>query len=165
VVVDPSEKCLNVRIVDLLRTPAPADICFEVAADVERWPEILSHYRWVKFRRKDGLAKGLVEMAAWRPFPGFGYPTWWLSEMEHDTESRTVTYTHVGGITKGMDVWWEVIAEGDQTLLRIVHEWSGPKWPIIGEFAADYVIGPHFVHVIASRTLAGIAAEAERRSA
>lgn len=153
------------RIVDLLRTTAPADICFEVAADVERWPEILSHYRWVKFRRKDGFAKGLVEMAAWRPFPGFGYPTWWLSEMEHDAESRTVTYTHVGGITKGMDVWWEVIAEADETLLRIVHEWKGPNWPVIGGFAANRVIGPHFVHVIASRTLAGIAAEAERRSA
>lgn len=153
------------RTVDVLRTTASPDVCFEVAADVERWPDILSHYRWVRFQRKDGFARGLVEMAAWRPFPGFGYPTWWASEMDHDRTTRTVTYKHVGGITTGMDVWWEVIDEGDQTLLQIIHEWDGPRWPLIGRFAANWVIGPHFIHAIASRTLAGIVAEAERRSA
>lgn len=153
------------RTVDLLHANAPADLCFEIAADVERWPDILPHYRWVRFQDKEGFAKGRVEMAAWRPFPGFGYPTWWLSEMEHDPETRTVTYKHIGGITKGMDVWWDVIEEPDKTLLRIVHEWDGPRWPLIGGLAASLVIGPHFIHAIASRTLAGIVAEAERRSA
>jgi len=153
-----------VRTVDEHTTSAPADICFQVAADVERWPEILSHYRWVKFRQKDGFARGVVEMAAWRSFPLVSYPTWWLSEMEHDLEDRTVRYRHIGGITKGMDVAWEVREESDGTLLRIVHEWSGPSWPLIGGFAAQSVIGPHFVQHIAGRTLAGIAAEAERQS-
>lgn len=153
------------RTTDLQYTSAPPDLCFEIAADVEKWPSILSHYRWVRFRRKDGFAQGLVEMAAWRPFPGFGYPTWWASEMHHDPEARTVTYKHVGGITTGMDVWWEVLEEGDRTLLRIVHEWTGPRWPLIGGFAARAVIGPHFIKAIASRTLLGIAAEAERRNA
>lgn len=153
------------RTVDLLHANAPADLCFEVAADVERWPDILPHYRWVRFQEKEGFAQGRVEMAAWRPFPGFGYPTWWVSDMEHDAESRTVTYKHVDGITKGMDVWWEVIEEPDKTLLRIVHEWDGPRWPLIGGLAANLVIGPHFIHAIASRTLAGIVVEAERRSA
>lgn len=152
------------RTVDEHNTSAPADVCFQVAADVERWPEILSHYRWVKFRQKDGFARGVVEMAAWRSFPLVSYPTWWLSEMEHDPEDRTVRYRHIGGITKGMDVLWEVREESDGTLLRIVHEWSGPPWPLIGGFAAQSVIGPHFVQHIAGRTLAGIAAEAERQS-
>ena len=102
-------------------------------------------------------------MAAWRHFPLVRYPTWWLSEMEHDAQERTVRYRHIGGITKGMDVSWEVREQEGQTLLRIVHEWTGPSWPIIGGFAADTVIGPHFVQHIAGRTLAGIAAEAERR--
>jgi hypothetical protein len=37
--------------------------------------------------------------------------------------------------------------------LRIVHEWTGPPWPLIGGFAAERVIGPHFVDAIAGRTL------------
>jgi hypothetical protein len=62
-----------------------------------------------------------------------------------------------------MDVLWEVIPDGDgHTLLRITHAWGGPAWPLIGPFAADSVIGPHFIHFIASRTLAGVAREAER---
>jgi ribosome-associated toxin RatA of RatAB toxin-antitoxin module len=151
------------RTIDERVAEAPADACFQSAADVERWPEILPHYRWVRFRRKDGFARGLVEMAAWRHFGPVAYPTWWVSEMTHDAARRTVTYRHVDGITRGMDVLWEVIPSGEEhTLLRITHEWTGPVWPLIGGIAANEVIGPHFIHFIASRTLAGVAREAER---
>jgi hypothetical protein len=145
-------------------TAAPPLVCFEVAADVERWPEILPHYRRVAFRRKDGFARGLVEMAAWRDFAGpVRYPTWWVSEMEGDAAVPAVRYRHMGGITRGMDVVWEFHSRPQGTLIRIVHEWDGPAWPLIGHFAADHVIGPHFISFIAGRTLAGVAAEAERR--
>ncbi len=143
---------------------AAPDVCFQVAADVEEWPRILSHYRWVRFRRKDSFATGLVEMAAWRPFGVFRYPTWWASEMTHDEDKRIVRYRHVQGVTAGMDVIWSVAPIGDdRALLRIVHEWDGPPWPLIGALAAEWVIGPGFIHHIAQRTLAGVAAEAERR--
>lgn len=143
---------------------APADVSFRVAADVERWPEILPHYRWVRFQRKDGFAEGIVEMAAWRPFGPIRYPTWWVSEMEHDPAKRVVRYQHIDGITAGMDVIWEVTpVDTDRSHLRIVHEWTGPAWPLIGGVAADWVIGPHFISHIAGRTLQGVAAEAERR--
>jgi hypothetical protein len=46
--------------------------------------------------------------------------------------------------------------------VRIVHVWNGPSWPLIGAFAATNVIGPVFVHGIASRTLSGLARTAER---
>jgi len=151
------------RTIDERFAEAPADACFQVAADVERWPDILPHYRWVRFRRKDDFARGVVEMAAWRHFGPVGYPTWWLSDMHCDAKARTVTYRHIGGITKGMDVLWQVTPAGaGRSHLRIVHEWDGPPWPLIGGFAADHVIGPHFIHFIASRTLAGVAREAER---
>lgn len=154
------------RTLDERIAHAPADVCFRVAADVERWPDILPHYRWVRFLRRDGFATGLVEMAAWRWFGPIGWPTWWISEMEHDAERRTVAYQHVYGITQGMDVLWEVTPLGeDSSRLRIVHEWTGPEWPLIGGFAADKVIGPHFVSAIAGRTLAGVASEAERLAA
>ena len=153
------------RTVDERVSRAPPEHCFRAAADVERWPRILPHYRWVRFRAKEGFARGLVEMAAWRYFGPVGYPTWWVSRMDHDLERRTVSYRHVEGITRGMDVIWEISsrAEGG-TLLRVVHEWAGPGWPLVGAATADLVIGPHFIHHIASRTLAGVAREAERRA-
>ena len=154
------------RTVDEHTAEAPADVCFQVAVDVERWPEILGHYRWVRFIRRDGFATGLIEMAAWRRFGPVGWPTWWISEMTHDPARRIVTYQHVYGITRGMDVVWEVTPVSERSSrLRIVHDWTGPEWPLIGATAADWVIGPHFVSTIAGRTLAGVAQEAERRAA
>lgn len=152
------------RTVDEEECNAPPEVSFEVAADVERWPDILPHYRWVRFHEKEGFADGVVEMAAWRPFGPVKYPTWWLSEMQHDPDAHTVFYRHIDGITRGMDVRWEVRATGyGGSRLRIVHDWDGPVWPLIGRTAANLVIGPHFVSHIAGRTLAGIRAEAERR--
>jgi uncharacterized membrane protein len=143
------------RTVDKTRIRAPVARVLEAAADVERWPELLSHYRWVRLleRRPEG---GIVEMAAWRPFGPIGYPTWWVSEMRVDRSAPAVHYRHVRGITAGMDVVWRFVASGDGTDVTIVHEWPGPRWPLIGRAAAVLVIGPVFVHGIASRTLAGI---------
>ena len=144
---------------------APADICFEVGADVERWPDILPHYRWVRFQRKDAFAAGRVEMSAYRDFAGaLRWPTWWVSEMTCDAAVPVVRYRHVDGITTGMDVVWSFHEHARGTLVRIVHEWAGPRWPLIGGFAANHVIGPRFVSFIAGRTLAGVTAEAERRA-
>lgn len=144
---------------------APPGLCFRVAADVERWPELLPHYRWVRFHRKDGFGRGRVEMAAWRRFGPVGYPTWWVSEMDVREEEGLILYRHVDGITRGMDVRWEVIPREDgATRLRIVHEWEGPSWPLVGGFAAEHVIGPHFISHIAGRTLDGLSREAERRA-
>jgi len=144
---------------------APAAICFNVAADVEQWPAILPHYRWVRFHRKDAFGHGLVEMAAWRNFPaGIRYPTWWESDMRASADEPAVYYRHVRGITRGMDVKWEFhTIKSDQTHIRIVHEWPGPNWPLIRWIAANLVIGPHFISAIAQRTLAGVGREAERR--
>lgn len=149
--------------VDELLIRAPAADCFRIAADVERWPDILPHYRWVRFRTKTRFGRGRVEMAAWRNFVGpLRYPTWWLSEMRADPDEPAVHYRHVDGITRGMIVKWAFQPRGDSaTLVRITHEWDGPAWPLIGRFASERVIGPHFVSAIAQRTLAGVAAKAE----
>ena len=143
------------RTVDRIRIRAPVSQVLEAAADVERWPAVLSHYRWVRFleRRPDG---GLVEMAAWRPFGFVGYPTWWVSEMHVDRGAATVRYRHVRGITAGMDVVWRLVPTDGGTDVSIVHQWAGPAWPLVGAAAAEVVIGPVFIQGIASRTLAGI---------
>jgi uncharacterized membrane protein len=140
---------------------APVERVFDAARNVERWPELLGHYRWVRMleRRGDG---GTVEMAAWRPFGPLKYPTWWVSEMWVDRAAPAVHYRHVRGITTGMDVVWQLRQVEKETEVTIVHEWGGPAWPLIGAVAADAVIGPVFVHGIASRTLAGIRRVVER---
>ena len=142
---------------------APPSVCFRVAADVERWPDFLPHYRWVRFHDKRSFGHGIVEMSAWRRFPGgINYPTWWLSEMNAAESEPAVYYKHIQGVTRGMDVKWELNAKGSGTFVRLFHTWDGPRWPLISSIAADYVIGPHFVSAIAQRTLAGVAREAER---
>ena len=144
------------RTVDRIHMAAPPERVFRAAMDVEQWPVVLKHYRWVRMleRRENG---GLVEMAAWRPFGVFRYPTWWVSEMRIDREAKAVHYRHVRGITAGMDVVWQIKPANGGTEVTIVHDWSGPRWPLIGPSAARWVIGPVFIHGIASRTLAGIA--------
>jgi ribosome-associated toxin RatA of RatAB toxin-antitoxin module len=134
---------------------------FEIAADVARWPDHLSHYRFVKFRESDGARGGIVEMSANRPFGVADWPTWWLSEMQVDDARPAVRFRHIGGITTGMDVEWAFEPHAEGTQVRLVHVWDGPKWPVIGRFAAVAVIGPVFIHGIASRTLAGLARVAE----
>ncbi|MGH7717658.1 MAG: SRPBCC family protein [Gemmatimonadaceae bacterium] len=141
---------------------APVQAMFDVVRQVEEWPAHLSHYRWVRFSERSTDGGGVVEMAAWRPFGPVGWPTWWLSEMAVDAAAPIVRFRHIGGITTGMDVEWSFVPEGIGTRARVVHVWDGPRWPLVGVFAATAVIGPVFIHGIASRTLAGLAKVAER---
>jgi ribosome-associated toxin RatA of RatAB toxin-antitoxin module len=149
------------RTVDRISIRAPIEQVFQAAKDVERWPDILPHYRWVEVLRRQG-EQALVEMAAWRPFGLVKYPTWWVSEMRVDSAGKAVHYRHVRGITTGMDVVWQLEPGPAGTEVSIVHQWGGPRWPLVGPAAAQWVIGPVFVHGIASRTLAGIKRHVER---
>ena len=150
---------------------APIATIFELAKRVERWPEYLSHYRYVRFRERRPDGGGVVEMSAYRPFgspePGlrFNWPTWWLSEMTVNSTGPRIRFRHVGGITKGMDVEWAFTPMPGGTHVRILHVWDGPRIPLLGAWAATHLIGPVFIHGIASRTLAGLAAAAEGRGA
>ena len=143
----------------------PVRTVFSIVRDVERWPAHLGHYRWVRFRDRAPDGGGIVEMAAWRPFGVARWPTWWLSEMVVDDARPAVRFRHIGGITTGMDVEWAFEAVPEGTHVRLLHVWDGPHWPLIGVLAATTVIGPVFIHGIASRTLAGLGAAAERVAA
>jgi ribosome-associated toxin RatA of RatAB toxin-antitoxin module len=145
---------------------APLGRIFAVAAAVERWPTLLPHYRFVRYveRRADG--GGIVDMSANRPFGVLQWPTWWRSRMSvaipDGTRAPSIRFTHIGGMTTGMEVEWTFDQRAAGTRVRIVHLWDGPPIPLVGALAAVTVIGPVFVHGIASRTLAGLAAAAER---
>lgn len=176
VVLGPMPGSRLMTTIDAAHVRAPLSTIFELARDVERWPEHLAHYRFVRFTSRDDHGGGIVEMSANRPFGPVGWPTFWRSEMETISPGRTpsfaggtiapaIRFRHIGGITTGMDVVWEFAARGTGTDVRIVHVWDGPTWPVIGAFAARAVIGPVFVHGIASRTLAGLGRAAERIAA
>lgn len=152
---------------------APLATIFDLARQVELWPHYLPHYRYVRFRTRRSDGGGLVEMSANRPFqietPRGGlrinWPTRWVSEMAVDKNRQSIRFRHVGGITKEMEVEWSFSPSSAGTHVRIVHLWDGPRrLRLIGRLAATRVIGPVFVHGIASRTLAGLAAVAEREA-
>ena len=155
----------GMETVDQQVVRAPVSAIFALARDVERWPAHLAHYRRVTFVHRAADGGGLVHMSARRPFGPVAWPAWWESEMTVDAGRPAIRYRHVRGVTAGMDVEWTFTPHEEGTLARIVHVWNGPPWPLIGLFAATAVIGPVFVHGIASRTLAGLAGVAERRGA
>jgi hypothetical protein len=142
---------------------APMRLIFEIARQVEYWPALLSHYRSVRFGERASDGGGIVRMSANRPFGVLNWPTWWLSRMSVDERAPAIRFQHIGGVTKGMDVEWSFHAAEDGTRVRLLHVWDGPHWPLIGVVAATAVIGPIFVHGIASRTLEGLARVAERQ--
>lgn len=153
--------------IDEIDVRGTVEDCFRAGADVEMWPQILPHYRWVRFHEKHDFGTGRVEMAARRDFGPLPYPVWWVSEMRVDARRPRVIYRHVDGVTTGMDVEWSFHAlDAQTTRIQIVHDWPpGPSWPVPGfmrRAIARYVIGPIFIHHVASRTLAGIKGAVER---
>lgn len=162
----PMPAVARMRTVDQRIVHAPVETMFAIAADVERWPALLPHYRYVRFReRMHGT--GVVEMSANRPFGPLSWPTWWVSlmEVQHrtDVSPPLIRFRHIDGITRHMEVEWSFAPVTEGTHVTVLHLWNGPSWPLIGSAAARAVIGPVFVHGIASRTLEGLARAAERR--
>lgn len=136
---------------------ASIDRVFRLAADVQRWPDILPHYRWVRLRR-DENDRTIVEMAARRDF----IPIKWLSIQTIDLARRLIRYKHIGGVTRGMDVEWCFVDEGDKVTAIIVHEWD-PPWPLpmFIRRSIAFLAGELFIKVVADRTLQQIKHHAE----
>lgn len=127
-----------------------------LAADIERWPEILPHYRWVTLLDGGGDRK-TVEMAARRG----PIPVKWraIQEIERDGATPVIRYRHIWGVTKGMDVAWTFEPIEGAFKVRIDHDYT-PSWPVIGPLVgrpiAERIIGPQFVGAIAGKTLSTI---------
>jgi ribosome-associated toxin RatA of RatAB toxin-antitoxin module len=128
---------------------------YELASRVDRWPKLLPHYRWVQFHEGDPIGGGVVEMAARRDFGRLPWPVWWTSRMCCDPSALLVRYTHVAGITSGMEVLWRIESAESGSRVTILHEWDGgprfcgPVAPAVGRG----IVGPLFVHHVAAQTL------------
>lgn len=134
-------------------------VVYGLAAAVERWPELLPHYRWVKVLSEDGNRR-LVEMAARRDV----IPVRWWAVQERFPDVPRITFRHVRGITRGMEVEWRFEPAPDGVLVTIRHDLT-LGWPLVGELVADRIIGPRFVASIAGKTLRRIKQLAEAGTA
>ena len=134
---------------------APWQRIFPLAAEVERWPEILPHYRYVR-PVPDGEGRRRFAMGARRGI----IPVRWEAIQRPMPDARTIEFVHTGGVTKGMKVAWRFEPIEGGTDVSIEHRLALP-WPLVGGFAARNVIGPHFIEAIARRTLGTIRQLAE----
>jgi ribosome-associated toxin RatA of RatAB toxin-antitoxin module len=125
---------------------APKMTIFETAADLELWPKILPHYRYIRFLERNPN-RNVVVMAATRS----GIPIAWTSEQIIDREKIEIHFHHLKAWTKGMRVVWAFSETPDGVLVEISHDFRfriSILAPII-----DLIIGDFFIHNIASKTL------------
>jgi len=137
---------------------APYDRIFRLAADVERWPELLPHYRYVR-RLPDPDGERRFAMGARRG----PIPVRWEAVQRPQPDERRIGFTHTGGVTRGMDVAWrfEPIGGASEAWDVSIHHRLDLGWPLVGGPVASLVIGPQFIDAIAGRTLRRIKALAE----
>jgi hypothetical protein len=137
---------------------APYGRIFGLAAEIERWPRILPHYRYVR-RLNTGDETRHFAMGARRGV----IPVTWAAVQRPLPDQRRIEFHHTGGVTRGMDVAWIFEPAGAGWDVSIEHELE-LRWPLIGALAAERVIGPHFIDAIAGRTLRTIKGLAEAGS-
>jgi ribosome-associated toxin RatA of RatAB toxin-antitoxin module len=140
------------RSVMRIRMRAPAERIFALAADVERWPELLPHYRYVRRLAAEngerrfamGARRGLI-------------PLRWEAIQRPSPADRRIEFSHVGGVTRGMEVAWRLEPIGEGVEVSIEHQLT-TRWPLFGRVVAS------FVEAVAGRTLRGVKtlAEADR---
>jgi hypothetical protein len=79
-------------------------------------------------------------------------PVSWTAEQRLFPDEPRMTFRHVRGVTRGMDVEWSFTPIEGGTRVAIHHDLR-LRWPLIGGLVADRIIGPFFVRAIAGRTL------------
>jgi uncharacterized membrane protein len=141
-----------------IQIDAPLERIFPLAAEVERWPERLPHYRYVR-RLPTANGERRFAMGARRGL----IPVRWEAIQRPLPEERRIEFTHTRGVTRGMQVAWLFEPNGAGWQVSIEHELD-LGWPLIGGVAAERVIGPQFVEAIARRTLRRVKELAEAGS-
>jgi ribosome-associated toxin RatA of RatAB toxin-antitoxin module len=125
---------------------APKTMIFETAANLELWPKILPHYRYIRFLER-GPDRNVVVMAARRS----GIPISWTSEQIIDRDRFEIHFHHLKAWTKGMRVVWTFSDAPDGVLVTISHDLRF-RIPVLALFV-DPIIGDFFIHNVANKTL------------
>jgi ribosome-associated toxin RatA of RatAB toxin-antitoxin module len=135
---------------------APRAEIFETAANLELWPKILPHYRYIRYLER-GPVRNVVIMAATRS----GIPISWTSEQIIDREKIEVRFHHLKAFTKGMRVVWTFQETPAGVLVEIAHDLDFRVRAFAP--AADAIIGDFFIHHVANQTLQCMKAHLEAR--
>ena len=125
---------------------APRETIFETAANLELWPKILPHYRYIHYLEQN-VNRNIVVMAATRS----GIPISWTSEQIIDRDKCEVHFNHLKAWTRGMHVVWTFKPISDGVLVEILHDLNfriRALAPI-----AESIIGKFFIQNIANKTL------------
>jgi ribosome-associated toxin RatA of RatAB toxin-antitoxin module len=125
---------------------APKMKVFETAANLELWPKILPHYRYIHYLERS-TNRNVVVMAATRS----GIPISWTSEQIIDREKCEVRFHHLKAWTKGMRVVWTFEETPTGVLVKISHDLRfriAVVAPIV-----DLIIGDFFIRNVANKTL------------
>jgi len=125
---------------------APKTAIFETAADLELWPKILPHYRYIHFLER-GHDRNVVVMAARRS----GIPISWTSEQIIDRDKFEIHFHHLKAWTKGMRVVWTFSDTRDGVQVTILHDLRF-RIPLLAPFV-DPIIGDFFIYSVANKTL------------
>src|SRR4051794_5786061 len=125
---------------------APKMSIFEVAANLELWPTILPHYRYIQYLER-GIDRHIVIMAATRS----AIPIKWTSEQIIDREKIEVHFNHLKAFTKGMHVVWTFTDTPDGVRVEILHDMQF-RIPLLAPIA-EPIIGDFFIGNIANKTL------------
>jgi ribosome-associated toxin RatA of RatAB toxin-antitoxin module len=124
----------------------PKMTVFEAAANLELWPRILPHYRYIRYLER-GSNRNVVVMAATRS----GIPVSWTSEQIIDRQRIEVRFRHLKAFTKGMRVVWTFQEVPTGVLVEIEHDLAF-RVKILAPIA-DKIIGDFFIHHVANKTL------------
>jgi ribosome-associated toxin RatA of RatAB toxin-antitoxin module len=125
---------------------APKVAVFETAANLELWPKILPHYRYIRYLER-GPNRNVVVMAARRS----GIPIAWTSEQIIDRDKLQVRFNHLKAFTKGMHVVWTFTDTPEGVRVEIMHDLRF-RIPALGPLV-DPIIGDFFIGNIANKTL------------
>jgi ribosome-associated toxin RatA of RatAB toxin-antitoxin module len=135
---------------------AAEEAIFEAAANLERWPTFLPHYRYIYYYER-GPVRNLVKMAARRGI----IPIAWTSEQIIDREHHEIHFKHLKAWTKGMNVIWRFRPLPDGVRVEIVHELSF-RVPLLAPLAEPIISG-FFINSVATQTLRCMKAYVEKK--
>ena len=136
---------------------APKMKVFETAANLELWPQILPHYRYIHYLEQSPN-RNIVVMGATRS----GIPISWTSEQIIDRDRLEVRFHHLKAFTKGMRVIWTFQDAPTGVLVEIKHELAF-RVNVLAPIG-DKIIGDFFIHNIANKTLRCMKAYVEAKA-
>ena len=125
---------------------APKMTIFETAANLELWPRILPHYRYIRYLEQSP-SRNVVVMAATRS----GIPISWTSEQIIDRGRVEIRFNHLKAFTKGMRVVWTFQEVPAGVMVEIKHDLAFRMKTLAP--IADKIIGDFFIYDIANKTL------------